>query len=92
MSDDALIRANEREVFEAIVSQIVDPELTRLRRLFLVLGTILFVAGTLAVTVAARLGWPGVCSFWTTFVPGLLVSRRIYLRRLASALRSECWH
>lgn len=85
MSDDALIRANEREVFEAIVSQIVDPELTKLRRLFLFLGATLFVVGVLVVTVAG-LGWPGLCSFCATFVPGLLFSRRIHLRRLASAL------
>lgn len=86
MSDDALIRANERELFEAIVSQIVDPELTRMRRLFVLLGACMFVLGVVAVSLAARLGWPGLCSFCATFVPGLLLARRMSLRRLASTL------
>jgi hypothetical protein len=86
VSDDALIRANEQEIFEAIVSQTVDPELTHLRRLFLVLGAGLFVLGALAVTAGAGFGWAGFCAFCATFVPGLLLARRAHLRRLAAAL------
>lgn len=83
MSDDRLIRANEKEVFEAVVSQLVDPELLRLRRIFLVLGAALFVVGCLAVAVVGGLGWPGLGAFCSTFVPGLLLARSVYLRRVS---------
>jgi hypothetical protein len=83
MSDDRLIRANEREIFEAIVSQVVDPELVRLRRMFLVMGVSLFVLGTLAVAVVGGLGVAGVGAFCSTFVPGLIVARSVYVRRFS---------
>ena len=83
MSDDALINANDREIFEAIVSELVDPELQRLHRIFLVLSASLFVLGTVAVTVVGSLGWPGFCSFSATFVTGLFVARRVYVRRFS---------
>ena len=81
MSDDRLIRANEREIFEAIVSQLVDPELVRVRRVFLLLGTALFVLGSVTVAVVGGLGWPGWGAFCSTFVPGMLLSRSMYVRR-----------
>jgi nitrate reductase NapE component len=81
MSDDRMIRANEREIFEAIVSQVVDPELARLHRVFLVLGLGLFVAGLLAVGVVGGLGWPGLLAFSSTFLPGVLLARLVYVRR-----------
>jgi hypothetical protein len=87
MSDDRLIRANEREIFEAIVSQLVDPELVRVRRIFLVLGAALFVLGCLAVAVVAGLGVAGVGAFCSTFVPGLVLVRRVYVRRFPRPAR-----
>ncbi|HVL04401.1 MAG TPA: hypothetical protein VM388_00290 [Acidimicrobiales bacterium] len=83
MSDDALINANEKEIFEAIVSQLVDPELLRLHRVFFALSAVLFVLGALAVTVVGSLGWAGLCSFTVTFVSGLFVARRVYVRRFS---------
>lgn len=92
MSDDRLIRANEQEIFEAIVSQLVDPELRRLRRIFLVLGSALFVLGCLAVAVVGGLGLPGMVAFCSTFVPGLLLARSVYVRRFPwSARRLRRW-
>lgn len=86
MSDDALINANEREIFEAIVSELADPELAHLQRVFVLLSASLFVLGAVAVTAVGGLGWAGFCSFCLTFFPGLLLVRRVYVRRLASAL------
>ena len=85
MSDDALINANEREIFEAIVSQLVDPELAHLRRVFLLLSVGLFVLGALTVTVVGHLGWAGLCSFCVTFSVGLALVRRLYMRRISFA-------
>ena len=87
MSDDRLIRANEKEIFEAIVSQLVDPELLRLRRIFLALGAALFVLGCLAVAVVGGLGMPGICAFCSTFVPGLVLVRSVYVRRFPRPAR-----
>ena len=87
MSDDRLSRASDREIFEAIVSQLVDPDLRRLRRIFLVLGGCLFLVGVLAVGVVARLGWPGLLAFSSTFVPGVVLVRRVHLRRFPAPSR-----
>lgn len=81
MSDDRLIRANEREIFEAIVSQIKDPEVVRLRRVYVLLSVCLFVLGSLAVTVVGNLGAHGMWAFCLTFVPGLVVGWAISVRR-----------
>jgi hypothetical protein len=83
VSDDALISASEREVFEAIVSQLVDPELARLQRVFVVLSVSLFILGALGVTVVGGLGWAGLCSFSATFFLGLFVARWVFRRRLS---------
>lgn len=82
MSDDDLLRANEREIFEAIVSQLEDPEGVRLRRVFVLLSIGLFVLGSVAVTVVGQLGWRGLCAFCFTFVPGLVLGWKIHGRRL----------
>ena len=82
MNDDELLRANEREIFEAIVSQLQDPEVVRLRRVFVLLSIGLFVLGSLAVTVVGQLGWRGVCAFCLTFLPGLVLGWKIHGRRL----------
>jgi hypothetical protein len=83
VGDDALISASEREVFEAIVSQLVDPEVARLQRVFLILSVSLFLVGAVGVTVVGGLGWAGLCSFSVTFFLGLLVVRRVFLRRIS---------
>lgn len=82
MSDDRLSRDSTKEVFDAIVSQLEDPELRRVRRIFLVLGLVLFAAGTLTVTVVAGLGWTGFLAFSSTFLPGVALARRYHGRRL----------
>ena len=86
MSDDRLSRGSERAIFEAIVSQLPDPELTRLRRLLLALGAALFVVVTAALFVAG-LGWPGVVAFSSTFVPGILVALLVQRRRFRMSPR-----
>lgn len=87
MGDDQLSREYERERFEAIVSDLVDPDLLRLRRLFLGLGLVLFCLGTTAVAVVGGLGWPGVLAFSSTFVPGLLLAERLKGRGYARPRR-----
>lgn len=91
MSDDRLIRANEQELFEAIVSELVDPELLRARRIFLVMGVILFAMGVLAVAVVAGLGWPGLLAFSSTFVPGVVLGRRLLARRFPRPPARHRW-
>ena len=78
---DRLSQANNREVFEAIVSQLEDPELVWLRRVFLLLGAAVYLAGALAVTIVGGLGLPGLLGFSATFVPGVVVARRAHTRR-----------
>jgi hypothetical protein len=78
---DRLSRASTTEVFEAIVSQLDDPELLWLRRIFLVLGAAVYLAGALAVTVVGGLGLPGLIGFSATFVPGVALARRAHTRR-----------
>lgn len=83
MGDDRLIRANERELFEAIISQLVDPELVRTRRAFLLMSVSLFILGSLGLAVAGGLGLVGLCAFSSTFVPGLALSWTVYARRFS---------
>jgi hypothetical protein len=78
---DRLSRASNREVFEAIVSQLDDPELRWLRRIFLLLGLAVYAAGALAVTVVGGLGLPGLFGFSATFVPGVALACRAHTRR-----------
>ena len=78
---DRLSQAANREVFEAIVSQLEDPELVWLRRIFLLLGAAVYVAGALAVTVVGGLGLPGLIGFSATFLPGVALARRAHIRR-----------
>ena len=81
MNEDRLRRESDREVFEAIVSQLDDPEVVRLRRLFVVLGALCFSVAAVALGVVAAMGWPGVLAFSSTFVPGVIVCRRLVGRR-----------
>lgn len=90
MSDDRLSRASDDEIFEAIVSKLVDPELLRLRRMFLVLGASLFLLGVLLVGVVGGLGWPGLLAFSSTFVPGVVLARRMHVRRFARTAARWC--
>jgi len=85
---DRLSQASNREIFEAIVSQVEDPELTWLRRIFLLLGAAVYVAGALAVTVAGGLGLPGLIGFSATFLPGVALARRAHTRRFRAMTAS----
>ena len=76
MNEDRLSRASDREIFEAVVSQLEDPELVSLRRFFFVLGAAVSLVGVGVVTVVAGLGWLGVLAFFSTFVPGVVLARR----------------
>lgn len=92
MSDDRLIPAKEREIFEAIISQLQDPEVVRLRRVYVLLGVCLFVLGSLAVAVVGKLGWHGMGAFCLTFIPGLAIGWNVYVRRFRRSLaRSVTW-
>ena len=92
MSDDRLLPANEREIFEAIISQLQDPEVVRLRRVYVLLGVCLFVLGSLAVAVVGKLGWHGMCGFCLTFIPGLAIGWNVYVRHFRrSLMRSVTW-
>lgn len=82
---DRLSRASNREVFEAIVSQLDDPELQWLRRIFLLMGFAVYVAGALAITVLGGLGLPGLLGFSATFVPGVALACRGYTRRFRAS-------
>lgn len=81
MSDDQLSPERDREIFEAIVSQLHDPELVRLRRKFAGVSVAFFLAGVVAVTVVAGLGWIGLLAFSSTFLPGVVVGQRLHRRR-----------
>ena len=83
MNDDRLSWASDREIFEAIVSQLEDPEVARLRRVFRALGALFFVLGGLAVTVVGGLGWPGFAGFSTTFALSAALAHRRFRRRRA---------
>ena len=83
MHEDRLSCDSNREIFEAIVSQLDDPELVALRRFFLILGVIFFIVGVVAVAVLAGMGWPGVLAFSSTFLPAIVVARRFLERRFA---------
>ena len=78
---DRLSRAATSEVFEAIVSQLEDPEVVWLRRIYLILGAAVYLAGALAVTVLGGLGLPGLIGFSATFLPGVALARRAHTRR-----------
>lgn len=81
MSDDQLSPERDREIFEAIVSQLQDPELVRLRRRFVGVSVAFFLAGVIGVTVVGGLGWIGLLAFSSTFLPGVVVGQRIHGRR-----------
>lgn len=92
MSDDRLIRANEREIFEAIISQLQDPEIVRLRRVYVLLSVCLFVLGSFAVTLVGKLGWYGMGAFCLTFLPGLVLGWAHSVRRFrGTRVRSLRW-
>lgn len=82
MSDEPSIRANEREIFEAIVSQLRDPEVVRLRRIYFLLSMGLFALGSVAVAGVWGLGWPGMIAFCATFIPGFVLGWILYVRHL----------
>ena len=92
MSDEPLIRANEREIFEAIISQLQDPEVARLRRIYVLLGIGLFVLGSLAVAIVGGLGWHVMGAFCSTFIPGLVLGWMLHIRHLSGLpVRAARW-
>jgi hypothetical protein len=80
MNDDQVSSAATREVFEAIVSQIEDPELVQVRRRIAVLAVTFFVAAAV-VTIIGNMGWQTMLAFSSTFVPSVIVLWRIFGRR-----------
>ena len=83
--DDRLSRDRTHDEFEAIVRHLVDPELARLRRLFLGLCVGLYLMAALVVA-ASGLGWLGLLAFSSTFLPSVVVALVIHRRRFASRL------
>ena len=81
MDDDRSSWARDREIFEAMVSRIEDPEVAWLRRTFWAVGAVFFVVGALAVTVVAGLGWAGLAGFSSTFALSGAIAHRRYRRR-----------
>lgn len=83
MTDDRLSRQSDRELFEAIVADLRDPELVQLRTMFLLLGVAVYLAAVVALTFAGGFGWPGVLGFSATFVPGMAMAWRRVRRRFS---------
>lgn len=81
MSDDRLRADSDLEIFEAIVSNLRDPELAQFGRMFLLLGITVYVAAVVALTTAGGFGWHGAVGFSATFVPGLFFAWRLQRRR-----------
>ncbi len=84
MSDDPLGSVSTSDMFDAIVSRLRDPEVVRIRRVVYVLGSA-FLVLAVAVTIVAHLGWQTLLAFCSTFVPCLLIVRRISGRPLRPA-------
>jgi hypothetical protein len=80
MYEDRLRRENTRELFEAIVSQLQDPDLVRSRRLLVLLAVVVAVVA-IAVTIWGPLSWESLVAFSLTFLPGLVIARWILGRR-----------
>lgn len=92
MSDEPMMRANEREIFEAIISQLQDPEVVRLRRIYFLLGAGLFVLGSLAVAAVGGFGWHVMYAFCATFIPGLVLGWMFHVRHLSGLpVRAARW-
>lgn len=73
--------ASSRDVFEAIVSELDDPEAVLIRRKVVSLGAAVYVCA-MVVTVLAGFGWPTLVAFSSTFVPSMVVARTIAGRRI----------
>lgn len=84
MNDDSLRESSTREIFEAIVAQLEDPEVGRRRRTMLLVGAAVFVVAVV-VTIGGGLGWQILLAFSSTFIPGLIVAVRISGRRFAGS-------
>ena len=69
----------ERERFNAIVSELDDPEWLRWRRFLLAAGVV--AVGVVAIAIVAGMGWLGGVAFASTFVPGLVVVTHIQHER-----------
>ncbi len=82
MSDDRLRAGNDLEIFEAIVSNLRDPEVAQFGRMFLLLGITVYVAALAALTTAGGFGWHGAVGFSATYVPGLFFAWRHQRRRI----------
>jgi hypothetical protein len=82
MSDDRVQAGSDLEIFEAIVSNLRDPEVTQFGRMFLLLGVTVYIAAIVALTTAGGFGWHGAFGFSATFVPGLFFAWRHQRRRL----------
>lgn len=86
MNDDR-DRAGNRELFEAIVSQLEDPERAVLRRTFLALGLAAFLVAVVVLGLLLDLGGGVVLAFSATFVPGVVLAWWFQSRRFAGRRR-----
>lgn len=82
MNDEGIGAAGTREVFEAIVSQLEDPELAQVRRRIAVLA-IAFLVAAAAVTIIFGMGWQTMLAFSSTFVPSVIILWRKFGRRFS---------
>jgi hypothetical protein len=80
-------RSGNRELFEAIVSQLEDPERAVLRRTFVALGVAAFLIAVVVLWLLLDLGGGVVLAFSATFVPGVLLAWRFQSRRFAAGRR-----
>ena len=88
MTDDRLSRQANRDAFDAIVSQVEDPERRYFRRLFLILGATLLAAAAVAF-IAAGWGSPVVVAFSASYLPGMVAGERFFERRYTG--RDQKW-
>jgi hypothetical protein len=84
MNDDRLRRESTREIFEAIVGELDDPELVRSRRLLLLLGVGVVVLAV-ALTAIGAVSWLSLVAFCSTFLPGLRLARFFLNRQFAAS-------
>ena len=77
---------SERDLFNAIVAELDDPEWLHWRRLLWRIGALALMVGAITIAALARLGWLGAGAFALTFVPGLLLVIHIQRVRLNRTL------
>lgn len=88
MTDDRIASQSDHDIFDAIVSQMEDPELIRIRVIASGLGAGVLVT-VIAVIILAGLGWQLFLAFCSTFVPGMVLVLRVAGRPLPQLRPSQ---